>query len=374
MSIILDSFQQQKILSGQDLLNAQEEYRSLDRRGNEELWSALHEYFIKAPVSADRKFWYSYFRWYTHLTWANLLSCSEEIVSSIAFPRQIVMAVLLQFDPIAELVEYLNAKPFDEESMVVFYTKLRDGVLKSGAVVGVAKGREVTGADLVRELTVINQNKDTLRLAEFAARLQEVLLPKADDEFLKFIPSSRDDAAASYLSAISFFIGVTPEAIWAMVKTAFHPELFDGQLAASAEIQPASDAKFASQNVASAPQTPAPLPKMSSVEPVAMPKSTETQNATRPPSTMRDVVNSVGNVQQPVAANSPEKKIVVNRPGNKEIRGMVEALFPPQEGSDDERLPKILSLLETLSVRYGDETISDLYYFNSERSRFEWLE
>lgn len=370
MSIIVDSLQQLKILSGQELIDAQEEYRSLDRKGSEELWAMLHDYFIKAPIAADRKFWYSYFRWYTHLTWAGLLNRTEEVVSSIAFPRQLVMAILLEFDPVGQLIEYLNSKPFDEESTVSFYTKLRDGVLKSGAVVGVAKGREVSGADLVRELMVINQNKDTLRLAEFAARLREVLLPKTDDEFLKFIPSSRDDAAALYLSTISFFIGVTPETIWAMVKTAFHPELFDGQLTASPEeTKSVSSIKSVNQSVGAGPQQ-----NMSGVAPQTAVKTAGTEAATTPSSTPRDILSSVGKDQQAVPASVSEKKIIVNRPGNKEIRGMVEALFPMQEGTEDERLPKILSLLETLSVRYGDDTIRDLYYFNSERSRFEWLE
>jgi hypothetical protein len=53
---------------------------------------------------------------------------------------------------------------------------------------------------------------------------------------------------------------------------------------------------------------------------------------------------------------------------------MVEALFPVGVGSEEERLPKILSLLETLALRYGDETIRDLYFFNPDHNSFEWLE
>lgn len=370
MSIILDGLRQQKVLSGPELDSAQEEFLNLDFKGREECWVGLHDFFVKAPLAADRKFWYTYFRWYTHLTWAALSQRDEEMVSSVAFPRQVVMAILLEFDPITELMDYLNGKGFDEESMASFYTKLRDGVLKTGAIVGVAKGREVTGADLIKELTLINQTKDNLRLAEFTSRLGDVLLPKTDDVLLKYIPINRNDAAAAYLNLISFFVGVVPETIWAMVRTAFHPENYDTAVVpetgtSASQTSPANSqsGKSVNRTVSDMPLTyPAQTMKPSTIGEVPQPKKAAPSIALPPKK----------EVALP-SSSAPARPQSSSRPTNKEIRSMVDALFPPQEGTEEERLPKVLNLLETLAVRYGDESVRDLYFFNSERGRFEWL-
>jgi hypothetical protein len=239
-----------------------------------------------------------------------------------------------------------------------FYRALRDGVLKSGAIVGVAKGREVTGAELVKELTAINQSRDTLRLAEFTTRLKEVLFPKNDELALTYFAAIPDEATTTYLDILSFFIGVEGGGIWEMVQSAFHPELADAIFRADREVLQ-SKTSVRSRPTSSETVVPA--------VPV-----TNSRISTTPLRSPAATVSPVSEMVVPPNA-VVEDQAVVKRPSNAEIKAMVEALIPPHEASEEMRLPKILNLLETLAVRYGDDTIRELYFFNAEQGTFEWV-
>lgn len=389
--MITEWLRQQKILTPQEIAQAEEEFRSLPINQKEELWQALHEYFSKASLATDRRLWFSYFRWYVDLTWKLFPEMTEEVITSVAFPRQLIMAIVLGYEPVNELLNFLNNHPYNEETMPATYGKIRDGVLRSGAIVGVIKGREVTYAEIIRELTVITQSNDTLRLAEFTSRLKEVLFPKTDEELVaRYFDDEQDEAVSECMSALSFFMGIDPSAIWAMVQTAFHPEYFDIQppvtpapVAVNTVPSPTPSARV--KNEVSQPQPPRrpSVPNTVLSSPVVSPAQNFSAPVQPPPVVAPPLSrNSVpgGNsaptqsrdASLPIVSTS-ERPTTPGRPSNKEVRNMVEALFPPQEGSEEERLPKILNLLETLSVRYGDDSIRDVYFFNSERGRFEWL-
>lgn len=375
--MIIEWLRQQKILTPPEIAKAEEEFRSLGISQKEELQQVLHEYFVKAPLSADRRFWFSYFRWYVDLTWRLFSDMSEEVVTSVAFARQLIMAIVLGYDPVDELMTFLNNRPFDEESMSTVYGKIRDGVLKSGAIIGIVKGREVTYAEIVRELTVITQANDMLRLAEFTSRLKEVLFPRSEETMVKtYLVEDQDATVSTCMNALSFFIGVEPSSIWSLVRTAFHPEYFaiepaqrPAAVPASAAprpiARPASNVNLSS-NTTSAPVTAVPSAGVQSAKPSRV-------ESERPQASSHVNTPAASRNGAPLPSPAEQRPGTPGRPSNKEIRSMVEALFPPNEQSEDERLPKILNLLETLSIRYGDESIRDVYFFNSDRGRFEWL-
>lgn len=360
--MILDWIRQQKLLSVEELRQGQEEYLGLDVSQKEELWQTLHDYFIKAPLSMDRRLWLSYFRWYVELTWSSLYSKSEEIVSSVVFPRQLLMAVLIGYDPIAELFQYLNLHPFDQESMPGFYAKLREGVLKSGALMGIARGREVTCAEMVRELTVLKQTKDTLRLAEFISRLKDVLYPKSEPELPRYLTQDPDKAVGALLTTLNFFMDVEPEAIWDMTRLAYHPEDFAFEEDTTANSTP-------NPVVSKSPAPPSPKPSTATapkpIPPLAAyyPPEKSSGDAQIPPATPKAAA--------PKELEEVEDEAEEKAPSSREIRAMVEAVFPPS--ADHEKyLPNILEMLSTLATRYNDESIRDLYYFNAETGKFEW--
>ncbi len=356
--VLSDALQNQKNFLPPELVEAEKIYQNLTLSEREAWWKELHTFFLKAPLSADRKFWYSYFRWYTDLTWKNLFSQDNDIVSSVVFPRQLVMAILLGFDPLHELLVFLNSNAFDRTTMPDFYRTVRDGVLKTGAIVGIAKGREVTGAELVKELTAINQSRDTLRLAEFSTRLKEVLFPKNDELATIYLAAVPDEATTTYLDILSFFIGVEGGGIWEMVQSAFHPELTDAIIRADMEaLQPKAVIRARSSSPDSIVQPPVVSSAVSS-------------------NTLRRSLETTASSATEMATPSTvvvDQAAVVKRPTNAEIKAMVEALIPPNEGSEEVRLPKILNVLETLAVRYGDENIRELYFFNTEQGVFEWM-
>ncbi len=347
--MILESLQQQKKLTPEELSKAEEEYRDLDPKGEAELWDGLHYYFLRASVTADRVWWLSYFRWYTELTWRFLPQRSDEVVSAVAYARQLVMAVLLDFDPVTELIMYINEKPWDEEGVARFYTRVRDGVMKSSAIVGVSKGREITLADLFRELSLIKQANDTLRMAEFITRLRDVLFPKTDTLLDEYVPMEAERGANVLTDVMLFFLEVVPESFYAVMQTSLHPEYYE---TGAAEGESASPAEEAEADLSSEPAEES-IEGAESVAPAQSEEAGIDESAATP------------NV-------SEETPRAPSRPTNTELRAMVEALIPA-DLPPEEQAPRIVEMLSDLADRYHDETIRDVYYFDETTGRFEWL-
>jgi hypothetical protein len=229
---------------------------------------------------------------------------------------------------------------------------------------GVARGRELTCAELVRELTVLRQNKDSLRLAEFNVRLKDLLYPKTEPDLPRYLTQDPDAAVGAFMTTIGFFIDVAPDEVWDITRLTYHPEDYQyvEGYPGDAEVQEAK------------PASPSAVPAAS---PITRPASFALPNAAPSP-----VLPPVPATPPPLPPRTPARPAVSSpretsvstprRPSNAEIRSMVEAVFPPT-GNAEEQLPQILEMLGTLADRYGDEAIRDLYFFNVQHGKFEWL-
>jgi hypothetical protein len=79
-------------------------------------------------------------------------------------------------------------------------------------------------------------------------------------------------------------------------------------------------------------------------------------------------VENKGRVENKVPEKKPE------RPSNSEIKKMVEQMFPVNKAKQDSDYDKIVTMLNTLSDRYQDQSIQDLYFFNEKEGSFQWNE
>lgn len=334
LNVFLKKLQSGSPLSATEIEINEKEFRSFSIEEKEQVWETLHAFFKNASPNQDRAYWWSYFRWYTELSWRFLLNRDKDFVSSIAVPRQLVMAILLDIDVWKEFIWYMNSVPFNEGEMRSFYTTTRDNVFNSLSIVGNLKSETITLSHLVKDLRLANQENNTLKIAGVQANIEELLFSNNADSQMyvsKYATLDQDDAVSALTEMIHFLIGVDPSKIESVVQVIIHNEKINSweDFQTNGELSP--------------------LP----------------------------VSNTI--VQSPSANNFFEKSTVstikkistskLSRPSNTDIKKMVEAVFLPSAKQD---YKGIVAMLNTLAEKYGDDHIRELYIFNEQTGTFEW--
>lgn len=313
------------------------EVRSLNPDEQVRLWIELEIFFSKATPEMEKKYWWSYFRWYVELSWSTLSVREPKYISDTLFARLVPLAILLEIDVWKEFIRYLDFHYFAPGEMVVFYENVKKNFLKSTAHVGTWQGKDLSVADLVREITIVNQEKkeSSLRFAEVLAKVHEMYFPEnpeADEYLERYVTISAQEAAVRFVDLVNFFLGVDGSLIEATVEGLLHGEKLEQIMAANAEEEK-------NLQVATAPK----------------------------PVVSKKIENKV-----PVENKVPETK--QERPSNGEIKKMVEQMFPPNKAKQDSDYDKIVAMLNTLSDRYQDQSIQDLYFYNEKEGSFQWNE
>lgn len=360
----LDALTNNRNLGFEEISRKNEEFREFSPEEKESLWEALHGYFSSAPISADQKYWWSYFRWYTELSWKHLLDRDRNFIINIAFPRQIVMAILLDFNVWKEFIWYLNVHPFTDKEMSAFYSNVKSSFFASTSVIGTWENKSVTLSQIIKETTIANQQKNSLRLAEVLSKLHELLFPENNPEVKKYLERyvyiAPEDAVSTLVDLISFFVGVEAEKIWYVVEGTVHEEKFE-------LINQAQEAQT-KREIASIrkPTLKIPVP--------TAPVSTSTPAVKSP---TQDVSKQQSKPTQKTNTNSSSKNVSStssSRPSNKDIKRMIEEAFPALKQGKEINFEGVVSMLNTLANRYGDDRIRELYYYNEKSGSFEWNE
>lgn len=357
----LDLLQLGKVLTPQELQQKEVEFANLELEEKQVIWEELNTFFKKVSVEVDKKYWLSYFRWYTFLSWKNLGNRDEEFVSTIAIPRQIVMASLLDFNIVKELIWYLHNRPMDDEDLGKYYTKLKDNLFRSTSFVGMYKGKDYTMQDLIKEVTLIEQNDDSLKLAELLSRLQTIIFydPKL---FGDYIDVSPEDVVNTVINLVTFCIGVKPESVWHVAEANVHEDRFEQVLT-----NPENKTQLTTQVVppqsstSTAPRTsniklPPPLP------PVISPPTT---NSVTP---QKKNVSIESSLKQKNTGIPPVSK----RPSNTEIKTRIEQKYPTAPSGEITNFEEVTSLLASIAEKYHDPSIEELCYYNEQDGKFYW--
>jgi hypothetical protein len=213
------------------------EFNKLEIAERDLLWQELNNYFSKVSFVEDEAHRYDYFRWYTRLSWFTLNDMDPQFIRDIAFPRQVVMAALLDFDPVNALLEYIDSKPFDAAASEGLYGDMLTEFMKSEAVVGKRKNQIVTLAQLIKEVEQINKKDDSLQFAEFLTGLKEILFSKGDILALNYTLADPEDAATRLVDIIQFCLGVKPPTISAVIQNTLHADIYQQILAANEQAE-----------------------------------------------------------------------------------------------------------------------------------------
>lgn len=191
-----------------------------DRKAMRVAWQEMHAFFDQNE-DADRLYWDSYFKWYTDLTWRQLMNMSPEMMGAIVFRRQIPMALLLDINVLRELMYFLYIRPLDSGLLTKLYEQVQAGFLGSDKVIGRWKEQEVTIADLVDDVEKTNlPNIDSLELADTKSKIENMLFPK-DTDFALAEPAA---VVAQFTSLVNFFLDVQSDKIEDVVTAFIRPD------------------------------------------------------------------------------------------------------------------------------------------------------
>ena len=198
------------------------EFQDVVRAGveTERVWSELHVYFSRSPLPEDQVYRYSYFRWYTSLTWVLMYTSTPiDVVATMAFGRQVPTALLLGIDVWESLMYFLVTRTKDAAEMAGVYNQIRVAFFASRAVVGMWKGQEITVADVVREVQRIDSHgNNSIEQAAFDTKIRELFFPKDTPEISKWFAAEPNQVVDWFVGLVNFFLGVVPEKIQVIAK------------------------------------------------------------------------------------------------------------------------------------------------------------
>lgn len=306
----------------------------------------LKDFFFTEPketIEKSKRFWYSYWRWYSMLNWSGFLGLSEaDMLFCLAY--QVPMAVVLDYNPADELRRYLALNYPFKEDLVAFYVKAQAAFLASEGYVGMWQGKEVYLFEIVKELTDTGFEEDSLRQAEFENKLSQVLFP-SNESVEKYFFASNDVAVKKFISLVIFLQSVDEDEIELAVDSFMHPEQYTDKVLA--EISSGS-APLPRTSIPSTPTKP-------SAPAVAKP-STPTFPIAKPTSPLP----------------SPAKPATPVKPTLDQIKSQIESQFKKDAEGNFEDVENILAMLGTLSEKYNEPKIAEMLYFDEKENKFKW--
>jgi hypothetical protein len=300
---------------------------SLDYEDRVILWELLDAAFLTMTPEEDWNYRMDYLRWYTLLTWQRLRSMTPKMVSEIAFPRQLAMAVLLEFDPVSELMYYVDQQPMEREETEQFYTDLQKNMKDSAMVVGLRQEKPMLFSEVVQNIERINREDNSLRSAEFFTQCKDFFFIKNDAAI--YSSADPDEATSKIIDIAQFILGVAPENFPALAKVSLHADEYE---------------LLSQKNVAE--KSPSEDASSTNLPPVTLPP---------------EIVEAL--------------KPVPVRPSNLEIKKIIEEDVQSLAISDPmSRAEAVMTRLDRLAEYYRDESLRQLFYYNESDGQFYWNE
>ncbi len=301
-----------------------------------ETWAVSDQFFHNASYETDIEFRLTYFRLYVRLTWKILEVIDNDYFIEVV-RRQAVMALLLDVDVLNSIMWYLGLNNADQKELESLFLELKKAFLQSEAVVGVWQGKNVTVAQLVKEIGSVYKSGDSLAQADFESRLQQIMFP--DETAKKYFTADPEDAKERFLDLVSFFQTFTQENIWYVVDAFLNPEKY--------------------QNV-----TPGEAP--SAVVPKAIPPKPPAPIVAKPPAPPTPVTKPVAPSQPPAKPVAPAKSTP------QQIKSQVESQFKKDAEGDFADIEGVMAKLSELAEKNNDPKIAEMIYYDEKENKFKW--
>lgn len=313
----MDSREVKNLVQG-DFFKTEDQLRRImiDPIGKDIIRRVFMQTFLSVSSSAIRKNWWTTYRLFSEISWTKLRGLPSDFVVETCFGKQLVMACILKFEPIDEVLWYLAVRFPDKADAIAEYARIRKAVFESDMIVGVYKNQPQTVKSIVDEIIRLNQmGNQSLEVAEYKAKLESIFFSELPDPgYIERLDIDKRDSVATFFSFIHFLIGVKPELIYGLVEE---------NMRADQEV------------VRSAAQ----------IEREEVPESIE-EKTIESPQVLRE--NYFVRIQ-------------------KEIQEKMS-------GSSDIDETEIFAQLQKYALQYQDPRILDLYYFDEESGEFLWNE
>lgn len=222
-------FQVKQISKGEfSLLESQIRKDHVSVQNQIETWNCLHSYF-KKELRDDQKFFFTYFRLYTELTWKLLNTLEREDLIDI-IGRQAVAAILLEIDVWNKIVWYLESRTINDEDIGNVFEQIKNQILNSGALVGYFQRKEIKIQDLVPEVKKLNEGRlSSLESAAILSKIRDLFVSLGKDQVEKYYSPDLDVVVDNFLGLMTFLLNVNSNAVKTAVDLIVRPEIFEDQ-------------------------------------------------------------------------------------------------------------------------------------------------
>ena len=301
----------------------------VDRSKIFEVWESLDNYFAKTDAKKDHEHFFTYFRLYSSLTLKNFYALEPAQVIVKVIGRQVLLAVLLDFDLIEMIKVYLKNTAIDAEHMGRIYDEMKSALINSEELLGTSDSQPYIIKDLVKELSVGSAYLNSELKKNIVKKISLILESNGKGEMSESFGVGLFDAATKLIDVVVFFLSTSSKNL----------SLFESMPTPKKDNSMPKPEKVATSNsrVVSAPQA--------LVNPSAVIEKTDEKT------------------------EENQKKYSYS-----EIRKRVENSFAKDNGGNFLNITDVLGELQKISAMQGDPRIKDLYIFNEEKGRFEWNE
>ncbi len=307
----------QNLVQG-DFLKVEDQLRQLmiDPVGEDVLRRVFVQVFSTSSSEEVRKKWWTTYRLYTELNWMKLKGLPSDFVVETCFGKQLIMACILKFEPIDEVLWFLAVRSPDKTDAITEYSRIREAVFESEMVVGIYKNQPQKVKDIVQEIVRLNQmDNPSLEVAEFKAKVETIFFSEMPDPtYIERLDIDKRESVAIFFSFIHFLIGVKPEYIYGLVEEALHADVLARE---------------------------------------------ELQN------------ESVDTIQNSETDTVLEPEQETNTNYFVEIKNNIQADLASGKIADE---VEVFDILHAYSEQYNDPRILDLYYYDEQQEKFVWNE
>ena len=318
-----------------------------DNSSRKKTWEELRDFF-DTQINSDSEivsYYSNYWRWYVDLTWRNLDNLELDYFISEVAGKQIVSAILLDYEVQDKILWYLGLNVFGIPETQSAYFKIKNNFLESEMIVGEFQGRTVVIKDLVEEISLLNkkEERDSMAEAEFANKLLQLFVSNKDPLFEKYILTDLDTAVDRFIGLVHFFMGVDEDHIWYMVDAFMDPTKYEGSEADNS---------------------------LSTSEPAEEVKDNKIEEESVPGNEQAIIVESQKSLtaeQTPVV--EPQARLTTGQ-----VKSQIESEFKKDSEGNFEDIEGVMGRLSELAEENNDPSIAEMIYFDEEGNKFKWKE
>jgi hypothetical protein len=358
----MSSFSPQPIADNM-ILRKDEDFVRLSIGERDATRTALHAYFIDAKPAVDQQFMWSYFRWYTDLTWRMIARVSPEDMVSVVMSRQIPMALYLGHDVVEKILFYINDNAFLPKEKETLYHRMRQAFMQSTLVIGTHKGQDVQLKDIVADIVKhTKRGTDSIQKAELNRKVVEVFFSTIPQEMQRHcVMITPEEFRKQIFSVIAFFKGVQPENIDAIVELFVHPERFDPDWEGA---QPST----IPEGMTGQEYVDAAKDEIDKFFGIGAYENEE-------PGIDKFLEDQKNKKKLEDSDISKKEKEVVEKPtamSYDQIKTMIDSRFEKDASGEYTNIEGVMVMLSGFAADQNDPQIAELYYFDEQKGKFMW--